>query len=221
MSDFLNRLNTKKSPKKESTINLSKKGSSHSIDLKKNNNELSFNLNWNTKIETKSSSGGLFGKIQNRLVSSSVEIDLDLACMYRLKNGKQGVVQAIGKNFGSLVHSPYILLDGDDRSGENSDGETLKFGKIEEIELVVVFAFIYGGAINWKEAEAIATIKQPNSADIIIKLEDSSSKTHVGIAMLLNENNILKVEKLEKYYSGHKNIDDDFRFGFNWTQGSK
>jgi len=220
MSDFLNKINMKKPDKKKSTINLSKKRSSHSINLKKVNNELSFNLNWDSKTN-KDENDNLFGKIRNKLSQKSSELDLDLACMYRLKNGEQGVVQAIGNAFGSINNSPYIQLDGDDRSGENINGETLRFSKVEELEVAVIFAFIYEGAVNWKEAQGIATIKQPNSPDIIIKLEDSSSKTHVGIAILLNDNNTLKVEKLEKYYNGHKDIDDDFGFGFRWTSGSK
>lgn len=217
MSDFLNRIDIKKRTKKEKTINLSKKGSSHSINLKKINNELSFNLNWTSKstLENK----GLFGKIKNSLSGS--DLDLDLGCMYKLKNGQKGVIQALGNSFGSIASSPYILLDGDDRSGESNDGETLNFGKIEELDLAVIFAFIYEGAPSWKEAKGIATIKQPNNPDIIINLNDDSSKTMVGIATLLNENNELKIEKLEKYYFGHKNLDNDFSFGFNWTSGHK
>ncbi len=218
MADFFNRINTKKSPKKLSTINLSKKGDSHSINLKKKNEILSFNLNWNSKIDN-TTSNNLFEKVKNKLSSS--DLDLDLGCMYRLKNGRQGVVQALGDSFGSLTKSPYILLDGDDRSGNNQEGETLRFSKIEELDLAIVFAFIYEGAPNWKEANGIASIKQENESDIIIKLNDDSSKTMVGIAVLLNENNNLKIEKLEKYYSGHKNLDKDFGFGFNWTSGSK
>jgi tellurite resistance protein TerA len=203
MSDFLKRINRKKTSTKSHTINLSKKGASHSINLKKNNNELSFNLNWSMKS------------------TQLVNLDLDLGCMYRLKNGKQGVIQAIGNNFGSLKNLPFIALDKDDRSGTNIDGETLQFSRVEELEFAVVFAFIYEGAINWKEAQGVATIKQPNHPNIMINLNDNSSKTMVGIATLLNENNNLKVEKLEKYYSGHRALDEDFGFGFHWTAGSK
>ncbi|MBN2825112.1 MAG: hypothetical protein JXQ76_07315, partial [Campylobacterales bacterium] len=177
-----------------------------------------FNLNWNHKANH-SQSNSLFNKIKNKLSSS--DLDLDLGCMYRLKNGQKGVVQALGNSFGSLSNAPFILLDGDDRSGANKAGETLHFSKIEEIDLAIVFAFIYEGAPNWKEASGIATVKQPNASDIIIQLNDSSSKTMVGIAILRNENSSLKVEKLEKYYSGHKALDDDFGFGFRWTAGSK
>ena len=218
MNDFLNRINTKKVPKKGTTINLSKKGSNYSINLKKNNNELSFNLNWNSKTNS-NQDNSLFGKIRNKLLSD--DLDLDLGCMYRLKNGQQGVIQALGNSFGSLINSPYISLDGDDRTGENANGETLRFSKIEELELAVIFAFIYEGAVNWKEAKGVATIKQPNNPDIIINLNDDSSKTMVGIAILLNENNNLRIEKLEKYYRSHKELDNDFGFGFRWVVGTK
>jgi len=221
MSDFLNRMDMKKKPSiNKSNINLSKKGESHSINLKKNNNELSFNLNWESGSTTSNNSNSLFDKIKKTLSSSS-ELDLDLGCMYRLKNGNQGVIQALGDSFGSLQYSPYILLDGDDRTGETDDGETLKFSKIEELDVAVIFAFIYEGAPNWKEAKGIATIKQPSHNDIIINLNDDSSKGMVGIAILLNDNNSLKIEKLEKYYYGHSDLDKDFGFGFNWKAGSK
>lgn len=216
MSDFLNRIEVKKNSKEKSSINLSKKGSSHSINLKKSNNELSFNLNWNSNSSKK---GGLIEALRNSLSKS--DLDLDLGCLYRLKNGRKGVIQALGNSFGSIKSEPYILLDGDDRSGDNAEGETLVFSKIEEMDLAIVFAFIYEGAPNWKDAKGIATIKQPDNPDIIINLNDSSSKMMVGIAMLLNKDNDLKIEKLEKYYSGHKALDDDFGFGFNWTAGSK
>jgi tellurite resistance protein TerA len=218
MSDFLNRINTEKKQKRESSINLSKKGSSHTINLKKNDNELSFNLNWNSK---KQQDDSLFGTIKNKLLSNDGNLDLDLGCMYKLKDGTKGVVQALGNLFGSLKNPPYIMLDGDDRTGKNNDGETLKFSKIEELELAVIFAFIYKGAPNWKEARGIATIKQANHPDILISLNDDSRKKMVGIAILLNEDNNLKVEKVEKYYSGHKDLDDDFGFGFRWVGGSK
>jgi len=223
MSDFLNRINTGKVPKRGTSINLSKKGSNYSINLKKDNNELSFNLNWNSKTNS-NQDNNLLGKIRSKLLSDNnndLDLDLDLGCMYRLQNGQQGVIQAVGNSFGSLTNLPYISLDGDDRSGENANGETLRFSKIEELELAVIFAFIYEGAVNWKEAKGIATIKQPNNPNIIINLNDDSSKTMVGIAILLNENNNLRIEKLEKYYRSHKELDNDFGFGFKWVAGSK
>lgn len=87
--------------------------------------------------------------------------------------------------------------------------------------MAVVFAFIYEGATNWQETKAVATIKQPNHSDIVIKLNDSSFNRVVSIAVLLNENNNLRVEKHEKYYNSHQELDEDFGFGFEWTHGKK
>lgn len=220
MIDFLNRIDTQKSLKKQSTINLSKKGSSHSINLNKNDNKLSFNLNWNSKSFS-SERKNMFEMLKNNLSNSNTELDLDLGCIYKLKNGKKGVIQALGNSFGSLRSEPYILLDGDDRSGDNAEGETLNFNKVEELEIAIIFAFIYEGAPSWRDAKGIATIKQPGHPNIVINLNDDSSKPMVGIAMLFNKNNDLSIEKLEKYYAGHQNLDDDFGFGFNWVAGSK
>ncbi|MFP3428111.1 tellurium resistance protein TerA, partial [Pseudoalteromonas sp. SIMBA_162] len=67
-------------------------------------------------------SGGL---LKSLLGGGNSAIDLDLGCMYKLKNGKGGVVQALGNAFGNLEREPYIHLDGDDRSGQSSGGENL------------------------------------------------------------------------------------------------
>ncbi len=220
MSNFFDRINTKKPQK--TTINLTKIGDSHSIDLKKSNFEISVNLNWNKEIKNSQNSGSFLSKLTNSSKFQSSNIDLDLGCMYRLKNGDKGVIQALGNNFGNLNNLPYIALDGDDRTGENLNGETLRFSKPLEIELLVVFAFIYDGVANWSLADGVVTIKQPNGADIIIKLDNPSpNKTMCGIAIFKNDGANLKVEKLEKYYSGHKELDSDFGFNFNWVAGSK
>ena len=71
--------------------------------------EILVNLNWNNKPAKKGFLGSLFG-------GGSKPIDLDLGCLYELKNGRKGTVQALGNAFGSLQQEPYIALDGDDRT---------------------------------------------------------------------------------------------------------
>ena len=44
-------------------------------------------------------------------------IDLDLAALYELTDGRKGVVQALGNSFGNLDGPPYVKLDADDRTG--------------------------------------------------------------------------------------------------------
>ena len=86
---------------------------------KKGLGEILVNLNWNNKPAKKGFLGSLFG-------GGSKPIDLDLGCLYELKNGRKGTVQALGNAFGSLQQEPYIALDGDDRTGAVATGENLR-----------------------------------------------------------------------------------------------
>ena len=82
---------------------------SEKINLKKKETglgEISINLNWNSTPKNQGLLGSLFG--------SNGGIDLDLACLYELKNGEKNAVQALGNSFGRLNRPPYIALDGDE-----------------------------------------------------------------------------------------------------------
>lgn len=52
-------------------------------------------------------------------------IDLYLVCLFELKYGSLGSVQAFDNSFGSYSKQPYIYLDGDDRRGINFREENL------------------------------------------------------------------------------------------------
>lgn len=68
-------------------------------------------------------------------------IDLDLGCLYELKDGRKGAVQALG----NLLVAPFISLDGDDRSGNFAKGENLKINgnQIIQFKRILVYTFIY------------------------------------------------------------------------------
>ena len=76
--------------------------------------EILVNLNWNSRPRNQ----GFFAS----LMGGGKGIDLDLGCLYELKNGRKGAVQALGNAFGSLKEPPYIALDGDDRTGAVTTG---------------------------------------------------------------------------------------------------
>ena len=88
-------------------------------------------------------------------------IDLDLGCLYELKNGQKGAVQALGNSFGNLNQAPFISLDGDDRTGAAASGENLRFNgnKLSEFKRILVYTFIYEGVANWQQADATVTNK--------------------------------------------------------------
>ena len=199
----------------ETKITLEKTG--HSISLEKRPSgygEIVINLNWNT--QPKKQSGLLFQK--------STQIDLDLACLFEMKNGLRGGVQALGNNFGNYQQTPYIELDADDRSGIKTDGENLRINgqQWQDINRILIFAFIYEGIPNWGYADAIITIKVPSQPSIEIQLDSHRNDQYLcAVAMLENENNEIRVTKLIDYFNGHQEMDQAFGWGLQYIAGNK
>ncbi|KWX78158.1 tellurium resistance protein TerA [Paenibacillus riograndensis] len=173
--------------------------------------EILINLNWYQK-----KSSGWFG---------SKSIDLDLGCLFELKNGIKGSVQALGESFGSLNRPPYISLDGDDRTGSIATGENLRINGhyLSEISRIVIFAFIYEGITNWSEADAIVTIKQQGGPEIEVRLDEhNNNKGMCAIAMIRNQNDeTFSVERLVEYFGGHQELDQYYHWNLRWEAGSK
>ncbi|MCR5204146.1 MAG: TerD domain-containing protein [Lachnospiraceae bacterium] len=182
------------------------------INLSKGNGEILINLNWSQPERN-----GFFGSVAG--------IDLDLGCLYELKDGRKGCVQALGDAFGSLVNPPYISLDGDDRTGTSSGGENLRVNgsMIPQIKRILVYTFIYEGAANWRDAKGIVTVKCPGSKDIIVKMDEYGSElTMCGIALLENKDGqSLSMEKIVRFFKGHRDLDQAFGWGLRWVHGSK
>lgn len=151
-------------------------------------------------------------------------IDLDLGCLYELKDGSKGTVQALGKRFGSLTRPPYISLDGDDRSGSSVDGENLRInGKmVSEIKRILVYTFIYEGIANWKGADGVVTVKCPGSPEIIVRMDEYGSKLGLcAVALIENVNNTFSVQKIVNFYRDQKEADAAFNWGLKWVVGKK
>jgi len=194
-----------------SKINLAKKGDGISLEKKdKLHGEIVINLNWTQEKKS------LFG--------FKKAIDLDLGCLYELKDGTKLCVQALGNAFGSLNSPPFIALDGDDRTGQSLNGENLRInGKYWDlIQRVLVYAFIYEGSPNWAEANAKITIKTPNQPEITVDLDShDNSKTMCGIALFENQNGAIKITKLVDYTNGHQELDRAYKWGMRWQAGRK
>ena len=191
--------------RKGQKVSLEKKGASLG--------EILIKLNWSQPVKK-----GLFSR-------KPAAIDLDLGCLYELKNGRKGCVQALGNAFGSLSAPPYVALDGDDRSGASAAGENLRVNgqKIGEIKRILIFTYIYEGAASWKDADGVVTVKCPGSQDIIVRMDEyGSSLTMCGIAMLENQNDeTFSVEKLVRFFRGHRDLDQAYGWGLNWVAGRK
>jgi tellurite resistance protein TerA len=185
-----------------------------SISLEKTSEgfgEIKVNLNWN-----KGKGGGFF--------SRNNAIDLDVGCLYELQDGSKGVVQALGNSFGELNYDPYIQLMGDDRTGAVSDGEWLHINGKHwgDIRRVLVFAFIYEGAPNWRETDGVVTIYVPGQPPIEVRLNEEGGRLGMcAIALLENENGGVKVSRRVDFHKGHSVMDKAYGWGMRWAAGSK
>ena len=198
-------------------INLTKGNKVNLQKSAKGLGEILINLNWNSQP---ASEGFL-----KSLLGGNKGIDLDLGCLYELNDGTKGAVQALGNSFGSLKEAPYIMLDGDDRTGSSEDGENLRINgdMVAKIKRILVYTFIYEGVANWQQADAMVTIKYPGAEDIIIKMDTfNSSQIMCGLALLQNINNeTFSVEKLVQFYNGHESLDKAYGWNMKWTPGEK
>lgn len=195
---------------KPAKISLKKSGETHRINLSKNSGEIHANLNWNTGSQRR----GLFGGQQG--------IDLDLACMYRLKSGHAGVVQALGNSFGNAADYPFILLDQDDRTGASQNGENMYFKKPDLIDFAIVFAFIYEGAPNWRQTDATVLLKQGGAPDIEIHIDSANDRDRFCVfASLTSQSGHLEVKREDRFFSSHRDVDKFYGFGFRWAPGRK
>ena len=196
---------------KGSKINLTKK------DTKKVG-KININLNWNTGGAKKK---GFFAS----LFGGNDSVDLDLGCLFELKDGRKGAIQALGNSFGNYDTAPYIVLDGDDRTGANANGENIFINgdKIKEIKRILVYTFIYEGAANWQQVDGKVCINISGQEEILINMDEYKNGYNMcALIMLQNVNDTtFSVEKLVRYFQGHEKMDRAYNWGMRWVPGRK
>ena len=202
---------TKSSP----TVSLTKAGGAQG--------KLHVNLNWTARPAQAEQPKGLLKRLAAATQSSA--IDLDLGCLYELADGRKGVIQALGNQFGSLEAAPYILLDGDDRSGSSTGGENLfvNLARLGELRRVLVFACIYEGASAFDQAQAVVTLTPATGAPIEVRLDETAGKSRMcAIALLDNTGGELTVRREVNYIDGAQDaLDAAYGWGMNWKAGRK
>ena len=194
-------------------VTLDKKGEKTAISLQKGGGvqPIRVNLNW----EAPQKKGFLA-----QLTGSAP--DLDLGCMFRLKNGAGGVIQPLGNYFGSQNSEPFIYLDKDDRSGAAQDGENLTIFRPDQIDTVMIFALIYQGAADFTSVNGRVTMKDTDGNEILIRLgAPERGLGFCAVATIRQVGGKIEFTKEELYFKGHPEADASFGFGFNWKAGSK
>jgi tellurite resistance protein TerA len=189
------------------TVSLAKHGGERGL--------LRVNLNWNARPPAT----GFFRK--------TVQLDLDLGCLYEFADGTKGVVQALGNAFTARDAGgrQLLSLDGDDRSGNVATGENLTVDLTDpsRVKRVLVFALIYEGAANWAAADAVATLTPVNAPPIEVRLDDPRDGARIcAIAMIENQGGEIVVRREVNYINGaQRALDEAYGWGMAWTKGRK
>ncbi|MFD4032989.1 TerD family protein [Streptomyces sp. NPDC058637] len=186
---------------------------------------LRVNLNWEVRKQFKS-----WGAKLGRAVAMHADLDLDLCALYELTDGSKGVVQSLGNAFGSLDRPPYILLDGDDRTGALSTGEnlTVNLDHKGRLRRVLIFVTIYEGARSFADLHATVTLQPQNGAAIDFSLDECTVPSTVcALVLITNDGGDLTVQREARYLvpqrgvSPQRTIDAAYGWGMNWTPGRK
>lgn len=196
------------------------------------------NLNWQTggqsggQSRPGSSGGGWMRKLAKVAgpAGPAPTTDLDLCALWELNDGRRGIVQAVGGNFGSLDGIPYIHLDGDDRTGASASGENLSINldHKQSFRRILIFVTIYEGARSFADLNATVTLQPLNGAPIDFSLgECTVPSTVCALALITNNGGDLVVQREARFLvpdrgvSPQRTVDYAYGWGMNWTPGRK
>ncbi len=180
----------------------------------------------NVKPARQKKKSGFFNKILNKSTEpKSVGVDLDVGCLYELKNGKRGAIQAFGDMYGALNEEPYIFLSGDERTGDaEGEDELIKVNgkKWDEFKRIVIYIYIYGGADNWETVKPQIQVRVPEENPMIVTLNARREELALcAVAGLENIRGGIKMTNFMEYFPGHAEMDRAFGFGLEWAEGQK
>lgn len=194
-----------------SKVTLEKRGEAVSLEKRGASfGEIVINLNWSRGRK------GFFG--------GGSAIDLDLGCLFELADGRKGVVQALGNVFGAFHQPPFIALSGDDRTGDVSQGETIRVNGAQwnHIRRIAVFANIYDGVPNWQQTDGVVLVTMPDQPPIEVRMtEGRDDRRLCGVVLIENDAGRLKVTRIVEYVRDQKVLDELLGWGLRWTAGRK
>ncbi|MDP7143400.1 MAG: Tellurium resistance protein TerA [Alphaproteobacteria bacterium] len=168
----------------------------------------------------------LFDKLLGRKRNSAANVDLDLGCLYELKNGMRGCIQAFGDDMlGSYDAPPFINLSGDERTGAaEGDDEyiTINGKRWPDIKRILFYAYIYDGAPDWEILKPQIHVRVPGEEPMIVIPKVARSELDLCvIAGMENVRNGIRITNYTEYYPGHAEMDRAYGFGLQWADGKK
>ncbi len=166
---------------------------------------------------------GLFGKWFKKV--RKVGVDLDVGCLYEMQDGTRGSIQAFGEKFGNFNEAPFISLSGDERTGdtEGDDEYLLVNGeKWKDIKRVLIYIYIYKGALRWSELNPQIVVDVPGESDLYVTLNAHDDALSLcAVAELENVRGGIRLTNRTEYFPGHEEMDRAFGYGLEWADGKK
>jgi tellurite resistance protein TerA len=152
-------------------------------------------------------------------------VDIDLGCLYQLKNGKRGAMQAFGEEHGAYDAPPYIFLSGDERRGDRKGpDETILVNGThwDEIDRILIYVYIYGGVDNWDAVKPQIQVRVPGEEPKVVTLNARKNEMALcAVAKLTNIRGGIRMTSLMEYFPGHAELDRAFGYGLEWESGQK
>ncbi|TDB83084.1 stress protein, partial [Actinomadura sp. KC216] len=202
------------------TISLTK--NSPSVSLTKHGatgGHMRVNLNWTARA------GVAKGRLGKR--RRGVDLDLDLCCLWELRDGRKGIIHALG-DMGALDRAPFIKLDKDDRTGAIETGENLHINldHTADFKRILVFAEIYDGADDFRGLDAIATLFPVGAPPIDMRMDDCVDASRDAVlALIENVNGELVVRREGRFILpppgrprwGKMSVDQAYGWNLEWV----
>lgn len=179
-------------------------------------------LSWDNVVVERAS--GFWDRFFKKTVQRA-GVDMDIGCLYQLKDGTRGGIQAFGETHGAFDEAPYLFLDGDERTGDKDGRDEmihLNGAHWDKIDKVLIYTYIYKGAESFSDVKPQVQLLVPNEKPVVVTLNARKTEMDLcAVAMIENVRGGIRLTTHLEYYPGHAEMDRAFGFGLEWEQGKK
>lgn len=126
-------------------------------------------------------------------------VKLGLGCFYAT-DLQSGVLDAMSGNLGQYDQSPFIAVD---------DKLTINGSHLDGFHHIYIYAYIPSGPRTWSELDAVLTIAQQGSSDVVVRLDTPNPSGPICLVAAIDKTDFgrYKVTKLVNYYYNLGEID--------------
>ncbi len=152
-------------------------------------------------------------------------IDIDLGCLYEMQDGTRGCIQAFGDMYGKYDANPFIMLSGDEKTGDASGNDEhieINGTRWNDIKRLLVYVYIYHGEHDWAAIKPQIQITMKDHSPMIVTPDIHNNDLDVcAIVMIENVRGHIRLTNHTEYFPGHAEMDRAFGFGLEWADGQK